>query len=458
MIDLFKTDSVPNATPVYFLSEGTFDNWVSDQSERTQNWIAVNEFAPKPGAVLIVPDAKGAAALAIVGLGDANEPFAPGSATKKLPAGDWGINQDLSTGTRDQLLLGLALEYYVFDRYRKDDRKTPKFCVPKSWAISEIWPVIDGSYLARDLVNTPANDMGPSDLEDAIRDLARRFDATVVSTAGDELLSQNFPLVHAVGRASVDAPRLVDLQWGNKAAPKLTLVGKGVCYDTGGLDLKPSSAMALMKKDMGGAANVMGLASMIMASNLNVRLRVLIPAVENAVAGNAFRTGDIYPSRKGLTVEIGNTDAEGRLVLADALALADEDEPDLLIDMATLTGAARVALGPDVSPFYTNDDSLAEAFARHGEIVADPVWRMPLFGPYDKWMDGKIADLSNTGDVPMAGSITAAHFLHRFVDRAKQYAHFDIYAWVSKARPGKPIGGEAHAIRALFSYLKATYD
>jgi leucyl aminopeptidase len=298
-------------------------------------------------------------------------------------------------------------------------------------------------------VNTPTNDMGPDALEQAVRELARKHGAEVSVTAGDDLLAANFPMIHAVGRAAAQAPRLIDLRWGPQDAPKVTLVGKGVCFDTGGLDIKPASGMLLMKKDMGGAANVLGLASMIMGADLKVRLRVLIPAVENAISGNAFRPGDILPSRKGLTVEIGNTDAEGRLVLGDALALADEEKPELLVDMATLTGAARVALGPDLPPFYTNDETLAADIAAASADVEDPLWRMPLWQPYDAKMASKVADLNNVNADGFAGSITAALFLRRFVENTAAWVHFDIYAWNPTERPHGPAGGEAQGIRAL---------
>jgi leucyl aminopeptidase len=311
--------------------------------------------------------------------------------------------------------------------------------------------------LARDLVNTPSNDMGPAELALAAQTLAERFGASFTCIVGEDLLQQNFPLIHAVGMASSRAPRLIEVIWGDPAHPKVTLVGKGVCFDSGGLDLKPSSGMLIMKKDMGGAANVLALAQMVMEAKLKLRLRVLIPAVENAVAGNAFRPLDIFPSRKGLSVEIGNTDAEGRLVLADALAYADEEEPDLLIDMGTLTGAARVALGPDLPPFYTNDEALAQDVARCAREENDPLWRMPLWPPYDAWLDSKIANLNNAPSGGFAGSITCALFLQRFVERARSWLHLDIYAWTPTAKPARPEGGECQAARAIFKLLGERY-
>ncbi|MGL6181615.1 MAG: leucyl aminopeptidase family protein, partial [Aestuariivirga sp.] len=311
-------------------------------------------------------------------------------------------------------------------------------------------------FMVRDLVNTPASDMGPDQLEAAAREVARSHRARLRVVKG-RALERGFPMVHHVGKASPRAPRLIDFSWGSPRAPKVTLVGKGVCFDTGGLDIKPSSSMLLMKKDMGGAANVLGLAQMIMAAKLPVRLRVLIPAVENSIAGNAFRPGDVWRSRKGLTVEIGNTDAEGRLILGDALALADEERPDLLVDMATLTGAARVALGPDISPFYTDDDATAEALGKAAVAENDPLWRMPFWRPYNRLFESAVADLNNAGESGYAGSITAALFLRRFVERARTYIHFDIFAWTPQARPGSPRGGEAQGIRALFALIRNRY-
>jgi len=329
--------------------------------------------------------------------------------------------------------------------------------VPEGIDRAEIERTAEAVTLTRDLVNTPANDLGPAEIEATARALAARFGADITVTTGDDLLAANFPLIHAVGRASARAPRLIDLSWGDPDAPKVTLVGKGVAFDTGGLDIKPPSGMLLMKKDMGGAAHVIGLAQMIMARGLKLRLRVIIPAVENAIDGTAFRPGDIFPSRKGLSVEIGNTDAEGRLILADALTLADEEAPELLIDLATLTGAARVALGPQLPPAYTDDETLAADLARCAALEADPLWRLPLWKPYASMLDSPIADLNNAPGGGFAGSITAALFLERFVERAASWLHIDIYAWNPSSRPGRPEGGEAQTIRALDALLTERY-
>jgi len=307
------------------------------------------------------------------------------------------------------------------------------------------------------MINTPTNDMGPSELEAAMRKLAERFKAVVRVTRGDDLLKKNFPMIHAVGRASASAPRLLDMQWGRAKDPKVTLVGKGVCFDTGGLNIKPGSSMALMKKDMGGAANVLGLAMMIMAAKLPVRLRVLVPAVENSISGNAFRPGDILQSRKGITVEIGNTDAEGRLVLGDALALGDEEKPQLMVDMATLTGAARVALGPDLPPFFTDDESLASGLSAASSALHDPLWRMPLWKPYNTMLSSKVADTNHITSGGFAGSVTAALFLQKFVEPATPWIHLDVFGWMPTAKPWCPVGGEAQGIRALYQLISERF-
>ncbi|HEY6632025.1 MAG TPA: leucyl aminopeptidase family protein, partial [Rhizobiaceae bacterium] len=422
----------------------------------TLAWAKATGFNGEAGRSLLVAGPGGEVAAALFGTGRAEESAALGAgALAALPDGDWHFatppaHPSLST-------LGVMLGGYVFTRYGRKSGTDIRLAVPAGADAAWVRRTVEGVFLARDLVNTPTNDMGPDQLEQAVRTLARKHKAKVSVITGDELLARNFPMIHAVGRASDQAPRLIDMAWGAKGAPKVTLVGKGVCFDTGGLDIKPSSSMLLMKKDMGGAANVLGLASMIMASRLKVRLRVLIPAVENAIAGNAFRPGDVLTSRKGLTVEIGNTDAEGRLVLADALALADEEEPEILIDMATLTGAARVALGPDLPPFYTDDDNLAADLAGAAKAQEDPLWRMPLWRPYDAKLSSKIADMNNVTTDGFAGSITAALFLKRFVERAKSWAHFDIFAWNPADRPHGPAGGEAQGIRALEQVISQRY-
>lgn len=442
--------------PVRLVAKGAIE--ASGLEPAALAWAKANAFDGEAGRVLVLPGNAGGIGGALFGAGNGEGAFAPlaaGALAKGLPAGDWHFAS--VPPAADLALLGLLLGGYVFTRYGKKDGPALRFAVPQGVDRPRIERLAEGVFLARDLVNTPTNDMGPDALEAAVRALGACHGAEVSAIVGDDLLAADFPMVHAVGRASTTAPRLIELRWGGGDAPKVTLVGKGVCFDTGGLDIKPSSGMLLMKKDMGGAANVLGLASMIMAAKLNVRLRVLIPAVENAISGNAFRPGDVLRSRKGLTVEIGNTDAEGRLVLADALALADEEEPDLLVDMATLTGAARVALGPDLPPFYTRDDALAAALAAAAESRADPLWHMPLWKPYDAKLSSKVADLNNVTSDGFAGSITAALFLGRFVEKTARWVHLDIFAWSPTDRPHCPTGAEAQGIRALEDLLLRRY-
>ncbi len=409
-------------------------------------------FKGEAGAVQLLPDADGGIGGVLFGVDPAKgDGLAYGKLATALPAGDYRLAHIV--GDPALAALGFALGGYRFERYRKRHGAAARLVIPEEVDAAALRRTVEAVTLTRDLVNTPANDLGPAELEEAARNLAARHGATIAVTTGEELLAANFPMIHAVGRASTRAPRLIDLSWGAPDAPKVTLVGKGVCFDTGGLDIKPSSGMLLMKKDMGGAANALGLAHMIMARALPVRLRVLIPAVENAISGSAFRPGDILPSRKGLSVEIGNTDAEGRLVLADALAFADEEAPGLMIDFATLTGAARVALGPQLPPAYTDDEALAADLARHAAATADPLWRLPLWQPYAGMLDSPVADLNNAPGSSFAGSITAALFLKRFVEHATSWLHLDIYAWNPSARPGRPEGGEAQTIRALDALL-----
>ncbi|MBC8129178.1 MAG: leucyl aminopeptidase family protein, partial [Rhizobiaceae bacterium] len=402
---------------------------------------------------------------AVLGLGaqsgtSGNDPqgsLVAGALARALPGGAWHLADGHGL---DPALAALAFRCggYRFERYRAkpDTAEVPTLAVDED-VRETADTVAAGVFLARDLINTPANDMGPDAIEAAARAMAAEFGADVSSVVGDDLLAANFPMIHAVGRASAVAPRLVDMSFGRADAPKVTLVGKGVAFDTGGLDIKPASGMLLMKKDMGGAANVLGLARILMAERLDIRLRVLIPAVENAISANAFRPSDILKSRNGKTVEIGNTDAEGRLVLADALALADEEAPDILIDMATLTGAARVALGPDLPPFFTDDESLASDLAAASVAVADPIWRLPLWRPYAKSLASKVADINNVTADGFAGAVTAALFLQGFTQKAKTWAHFDVYGWRPQASPFGPVGGEAQAIRAIHVVLKQRY-
>ncbi|WP_065753257.1 leucyl aminopeptidase family protein [Bradyrhizobium paxllaeri] len=455
----FETAPTASAIPITFATKTSWSEIAKGLPEPSRQFALANDFTAKPGKCLTLPGPDGQIAQVVFGLEDesskSRDLFRPGALPGLLPPGVYrfaNAPHDLRLAT-----LAFALGSYRFGRYRKAEKPDVRLVPPEGIDVVDIARMAEAAALARDLINTPSNDMGPEQLADATQALAARFGAEFNCIVGDELVKQNFPLVYAVGMASTRAPRLIDLSWGDRTHPKVTLVGKGVCFDTGGLDIKPSSGMLIMKKDMGGAANVLALAQMVMDAKLKVRLRVLIPAVENAVAGNAFRPLDIFKSRKGPTVEIGNTDAEGRLVLADALALADEEKPDLLVDLGTLTGAARVALGPDLPPFYTQDETLAESVAAHAKRENDPLWRMPLWPPYDSWLDSKVADINNAPSGGFAGSITCALFLQRFVTDAKSWLHVDIYGWTPSAKPARPEGGECQAARAIYKLLSERY-
>jgi leucyl aminopeptidase len=448
-----KVASTGGSKPVWFVKTGGLES--SGVSSAALAWAKANGFDGQAARVLTIPGDDGEVSGALFGIGKDDVRLVAGKLASGLPKGEWHI----AGAVREPDLTALAflLGGYKFTRYTKKEDAEVTLTLPDGADQTEVKRLARAVTLARDLINTPTNDMGPTALEAAVRTIAEEHNAALSVIKGDDLLTKNFPMIHAVGRAGSQEPRLIDLAWGDRNAPRVTLVGKGVCFDTGGLDIKTSSGMLLMKKDMGGAANVLALAGLIMDAKLPVRLRVLIPAVENSISANAFRPGDILTSRKGLTVEIGNTDAEGRLILADALALADEDEPEILIDMATLTGAARVALGPDLPPFYTNEDAFALEVATASDAVADPVWRMPLWQPYDAKLSSRIADMNNVTTDGFAGSITAALFLQRFVAKAKTWAHFDIFGWNPVEKPHAPIGGEAQAIRALYHVLKQRY-
>jgi leucyl aminopeptidase len=451
-----------DSRPLWLVTAGQLEDWLAQREKPVASWVRQSGFQAKPGSVCLIPDGTGGIAGAVAGVADAPDMYTLAAARGSLPSGPWRLEEP-SAETATAYALGWQLAGYRFDRYRTQDDKNsdvndgPQLEWPEGADRAAVERAAAAVTLVRDLVNTPAADLGPAELATAAQEVAAAFGANYREIVGDALLDANYPMIHAVGHGSDRAPRLIDISWGDDKAPRVALVGKGVCFDSGGLDIKPSAGMRLMKKDMGGAAAVLGLARMIMAAHLNVRLRVLIPAVENSVSGRAFRPGDVLTARNGMTVEIGNTDAEGRLVLADALVEADSETPDLLIDCATLTGAARVALGPEVVPFYTADDDLATAIARQGEKQEDPVWRMPLWQPYREMLDSSVADIENAGSGPFGGSITAALFLADFVKQAKSYAHFDMYAWNPKDRPGRPKGGEAQAIRALFAVLAERY-
>jgi leucyl aminopeptidase len=446
------------ARPIHSVTRDGLESTLGRLGEHERAWATAHGFAAQTGRIVVLPDPHGGVAGVLFGLGEAgkqSDPFMVGKLASELPEGCYFFAGDPPANAR-LATLGWLLESYRFERYRKANGTPARLVTPQGVARDEVLQVATAVALVRDLINTPAGDLGPAELEAVATDLASRHRAKL-RVINSEDLAKGFPLIHAVGAASPRSPRLIDFIWGPAEAPKVTVVGKGVCFDTGGLDIKSSSNMALMKKDMGGAANALGLAAMIMQADLPVRLRVLVPALDNVIAGDAFRPGDVLASRKGLTVEIGNTDAEGRLVLADALALADEEAPELLIDLATLTGAARVALGPDLPALFTDDQDLARAIERHGLDQNDPVWQLPLWERYQCLFESKIADLNNAGTSGFAGSITAALFLKRFVERARSHAHFDIFAWTPAARPGRPYGGEAQAIRALFGLIQERY-
>ncbi len=445
--------------PITFVTATAWGEQRDRLDSHARAFADASGFEPKAGRHVVLPSPEGGLSEVLFGLEPLDDPhldlFRPGALSSLLPAGAYRF----ANAPHDSRLaaLAFALGSYRFSRYRKQDEKDVKLELPGNVDGDDLSRIVDGIFLARDLINTPANDMGPPELEDAARSLATRHGAAIHAVVGDNLLTANLPLIHAVGRAAARAPRLIDLTWGDPDHPKVTLVGKGVCFDTGGLDIKPESGMLNMKKDMGGAASMLALAHMLMDRGLKIRLRVLIPAVENSISGSAFRPRDIYRSRKGLTVEIGNTDAEGRLILADALALADEESPELIADMATLTGAARVALGTEIPPFFTDDDDLATALAQHSTSENDPLWRMPLWRSYDQLLNSKVADINNVTNSSFGGSITAALFMRRFVTAAKAWLHFDVFAWSQTTRPGRPEGADCQAARALYALLAARY-
>jgi leucyl aminopeptidase len=437
------------------IAKPAFKKWLSEQPDSRQAWVNSSGFSAETGSLLLLPDDGSA----LFGW-DKSDFWSFAALPGKLPAGDWKIALALPGDQANSAALGWGLGNYAFTRFKTKDKKDakPRLAWPEAADRAHVTRMLEGMALARDLINMPANEMGPTALAAAAETVAKKYGAEFKVIVGDALLAENYPTIHAVGRAAADAPRLVDLRWGPEEAPKLTLVGKGVCFDSGGLDLKSSANMKLMKKDMGGAAIVLGLAQAIMDAGLKLRLRVLIPAVENAVSGNAFRPLDVITTRKGMTVEIGNTDAEGRLILCDALCEADREKPDLLLDLATLTGAARVALGPDLVPIYTADDALAADLLAAAEREHDPMWRMPLWKPYRKMLDSKIADINNASDSTHAGSVTAALFLQEFVSPGTAWAHFDVFGWNPAPKPGRPEGGEAMALRALFSAIRKRFS
>ena len=458
------TADASQSVPLWLLFDDEVDTWRAARAPFIRSWLSEHNFKGEKHRVLLVPDASGSLEMAVGGLGKRQGGLSlwHGSGfAERLPPRRFHFAQFWSDADATQLCLGFAYGAYRFERYRPS--KLERAATVESPANADqrfVAGAAESLKLARDLINTPANDMGPEELAAAARHVAERHGAAYQQWVGEELLRAKFPAIHAVGRASTSAPRLLEIRWappGGEDLPRVTLIGKGVCFDSGGLDIKPSSGMALMKKDMGGAAVALALANLSMRAQLRVRLRVLVPAVENAISGNAFRPGDVLETRKGLTVEVGNTDAEGRLVLCDALALADAERPDLIIDFATLTGAARVALGPELPALFGSDEKIVNELAQAAAAEHDPLWPMPLWAGYDDELGSKIADLNNVAASGFAGAIFGALFLKRFVTESPHWVHIDLYAWNPKERPGRGVGAEAHAVRGVYRYLAARY-
>ena len=453
-----------SALPLWLVSEGALEGWSKELPAPAAQWLAGSGFKAERHRVVLLPAADGSIAGAALGLGrlaalDELSLWHTAGLADKLPAGDFQCATQLSAHAATQAALGFVYGQYRFDRYRRPPAspRVARLVAPANCDLAYVARTAVALGWARDLINTPASDLGPAELASEALAVAESAGARCTMIAGEELLARNYPAIHTVGRASANVPRLIDLRWGEEGAPRVTLVGKGVCFDSGGLDLKTSQSMALMKKDMGGAACVLALARMIMEARLPVRLRVLIPAVENSVSGTAYRPGDVIATRKGLSVEVGNTDAEGRLVLCDALAEADTERPDLLIDLATLTGAARVALGPDLPALFCSDETLIGEIMRHARAEQDPLWPMPLWAAYDEDLSSKLADLNNVSPHSFAGAIIGALFLRRFVGEQTRWIHVDLFAWNPKERFGRPVGGEAQCVRALYALIAARY-
>ncbi|WP_213437598.1 MULTISPECIES: leucyl aminopeptidase family protein [Lysobacteraceae] len=448
------TAPADTSLPLFCVERAGFDDWRRLQLPALGGWIDAQTFSATSGSVLLLPGEHGIAG-AVLGIGDRLDPYSYAHAPFALPPGDWHLATDLDDDARRALQLGWGLGAYKFARYKAPMRAPARLAM--DGLDDETLDTLAACVRVRDLVNTPTEDMGPDQLEQACCELAERFGAKIEVISGDDLLKHNFPAIHAVGRASYRAPRLISLQWGDDAAPHLAIVGKGVCFDTGGLDIKAADGMRNMKKDMGGAAHAIALAELVMARKLPVRMTLLVPAVENAIGPMSYRPGDVLTTRLGVSVEIDNTDAEGRVVLCDALAFAAESKPALLMDFATLTGAARIALGPDLPALYSNDESVAGAWIAASAAQRDPVWRMPLWRPYLRYLISGIADIANGGPSRMAGSITAALYLERFVPESQPWAHLDVYSWNDTDRAGKPAGGEAQGLRAAWAMLKARF-
>ena len=454
-----RPESADGALPLVLVGRDGLAAWREAQPATVQAWLRANDFSGQPGAPLLVPGADGQPAFALATVSDAADPLALAHLPQMLPPGSYRLADNSPQAVDPGLaVLGWGLGSYHFGRYLKPSREPARLVMPGDGeAVAEALAHIEAAGLVRDLINTPTEHMGPAELEAAAAELARAHGGEIRCVVGDALTDQNFPAIHAVGRASHRAPRLIELTWGDPAHPRLAIVGKGVCFDTGGLDIKGSDGMRNMKKDMGGAAHALGLAKLVMARKLPVFLQMLVPAVENAIGPNAFRPGEVLATRQGLSVEVDNTDAEGRLVLCDALTYAAEGKPALLMDFATLTGAARIALGPDLPALFANDESVAADYLAAGEASRDPLWRMPLWRPYLHYLKSNVADLANSGSTRMAGCVTAALYLERFVPEGQAWTHVDVYSWNDNTRPGKPAGGEAQGLRAAWGLLRKRF-
>lgn len=452
----FTDSSAQTAIPIHIVPKGQLNAWAEGQDESVRAWLAANGFSGRAGTHCLLPSQSGEIKAVLVGAGEQPDLFALSSLAQRLPQGTYALAPSEGLDLLP-LCVGWGLGHYQYARYRKVKPRKAQLVWPEGVDTQQVEALVSAQCLVRDLVTTPTEDMGPDELQAAVEQVAAEFDAQVTTITGDALLEENFPAVHVVGRASHRKPRLMELNWGNESDPTVCVIGKGVCFDTGGLNLKSATGMRLMKKDMGGAAHALGLARLLMQHAIPVRLKLLIPAVENSVSGNAYRPGDVIDTRQGLRVEIGNTDAEGRIIMSDALTLASEAEPDFIVDFATLTGAARVALGTDLPAMFCNDAQTARQIWAAGEKVQDPVWEMPLYAGYKRLLKSPVADLNNISSSGMGGAITAALFLESFVGKGLTWCHIDTFAWNQKSRPGRPEGGEALSMRAVFAYLQEKY-
>ncbi len=458
LMQYFYTDKNINSTPINIVLRSHYKEWQLKQEEQVQNWIASSGFKPEPGKHLCIPNTKGGLDSVLVITDQENTIWALGDCAKSLPEGNYHIAAKPENTDEESYLLGWGLGAYRYSQYKNTQNKLSRLFISRPDDKNHLQALLEATALTRDLINTPASDMMPQHLLEYSELLAQQFGAELIDCSGDDLLQKNYPMIHAVGRASVHPPRLIEWNWGNPKHPKVTLIGKGVSFDSGGLDIKSATGMRLMKKDMGGAAHVLGIARAIMHLELPVYLRIFVPTVENAISDNAYRPGDIIKSRSGKTIEIENTDAEGRLILCDAISKAIEEAPDIIIDFATLTGAARVALGTEVPAFFTNDNTLVEEIMQASEQTHDPVWQLPLHKPYRYLLNSDTADISNCATDAFGGAITAALFLNEFVPDTTRWLHFDVMAWNSRNRPGRPKGGEAMGLRTIVEFIRQRYE